>query len=185
MKKEQKNKLDYSLDDLLKSIPINIEALIRVHGLELNKNADLEEGVLGELRYENGNFKVSVKRTDHYYRKRFTMAHEFAHFILHKDLISGDVIRDFDPEISEGVAAINREVGVTNDQEYEANVYAAKLLMPEELVVQYARDRGIFVNGKIDQIDQDALQEIATAFQVSKAAMEIRINGLKDKISTN
>lgn len=181
MKKEQKNKLDYSLDELLTSIPINIEALIRAYGLELNKNADLEEGVLGELRYENGNFKVSVKKTDHYYRKRFTMAHELAHFVLHKDRISGDVIRDYDPEVNSG--AINREVGVSNDQEFEANVYAAKLLMPEDLVVEYAKERGVF--GATGEIDQDALKEIAMAFQVSKAAMEIRVNGLRQKILTN
>lgn len=182
MKKEQKNKLEYSLDDLLTSIPINIEALIRAHGLELNKNADLEDGVLGELRYENGNFKVSVKKTDHYYRKRFTMAHELAHFVLHKDRISGDVIKDYDPEQSNNGRSINREVGVSSEQEFEANLYAAKLLMPEDLVVEYAKERGVLAGGVIDE---EALKEIAMAFQVSKDAMRIRINGLKQKIQTN
>jgi Zn-dependent peptidase ImmA (M78 family) len=160
------------------SIPVNIEAMFKSFDIELDKNSELPDGVLGEISKEGDRYKVSIRKTDHYYRKRFTMAHELGHFVLHKDKI-GNGIDDSDKYRK--FRRTNNAVG--EPEEREANNFAANILMPEDLVVEYAKDRGVF--DKDGQIDQDALQEIATAFQVSKAAMEIRIGGLKQKILTN
>lgn len=160
------------------SIPVNIEAIIRSFDIELDKNANLSERVLGEISKDGDRYKISIKKTDHYYRKRFTMAHELGHFVLHKDKI-GNGIDD-----SENYRPVRRTDTAAGElEEREANSFAAEILMPEDLVVQYAKERGVFVGDEIEQ--SAALQEIATAFQVSKAAMGIRINGLKDKILTN
>ena len=174
-------KKHYALTELLESIPINIEGLIRAYGLELDKNADLSEGILGQLKYQDNNFKILVKRTDHYYRKRFTMAHELGHFLLHKGKMAGNIIDDVNT-LSGGYSAINRDSSISNKEEVEANNYAAQVLMPKDLLIKYAKDRGAFNSGKLDD---EALQEMATAFQVSKAAMKIRIEGLKNEILTN
>jgi Zn-dependent peptidase ImmA (M78 family) len=174
-----KKKQTTSYRDYIDSIPVNIEAIIKSFDIELDKNANFpDDKVLGEISREGDNYKISIKKTDHYYRKRFTMAHELGHFMLHKNKI-GDGIDD-----SENYRPVRRtNTGAGELEEKEANNFAANILMPEDLVVEYAKDRGIFNNN--NEIDQEALKEIATAFQVSKAAMEIRINGLKQKILTN
>ncbi len=165
--------------EYLESVPVNIEAIIRAHDIELDKNANLKENISGQIELiSDESYKISIQRTDHYYRKRFTMAHELGHFILHKDRIRDGLD---DTKMYRTLYRGSDRVSVA--EETEANIYAAGVLMPEDLVVEYAKDRGVF--DKDGQIDQDALQEIATAFQVSKAAMEIRIGGLKQKILTN
>src|SRR5690349_7343535 len=70
------------------SIPINIEGLIRDLGLELIKAADLPLGVSGRITLlPSGRYEISANRSEHYYRRRFTMAHELGHYVLHRDLI--------------------------------------------------------------------------------------------------
>lgn len=167
-----------SYKNYIASIPVNIEAMIRSFDIELDKNSNLPEGVLGEISKDGDRYKISIKKTDHYYRKRFTMAHELGHFVLHKDKIGNGID---DSENYRTLRRTNSAVGVL--EEKEANSFAANILMPEDLVVQYAKERGVFVGNDNEQ--EEALQEIATAFQVSKAAMEIRINGLKQKILNN
>ncbi len=163
-----------SYRNYIETVPVNIEGIIRSFDIELDKNSNLPDGVLGEISKEGDRYKISIKKTDHYYRKRFTMAHELGHFVLHKNKI-GDGIDD--SASYRPLRRTNTVVGAT--EEREANNFAANILMPEELVVQYAKERGVF-NG--EKLDEDALKEIATAFQVSKDAMEIRINGLKQQI---
>lgn len=158
----------------LSNAPVNVEAIIRCWGIELDKNADLPEGVAGEIRKkEDGGYKISVNKKDHYYRQRFTMAHELGHFMYHAQKM-GDV------GTSDSVRYRSLDNSNIGDQEeIEANKFGASILMPEDLVIKYAVEKKL-ING--DQVNQDALKEIATAFQVSKVAMEIRINGLKQKI---
>lgn len=168
-----------SYQEYIDSVPVNIEAIIRSFDIELDKNSNLPEGVLGEISKESDRYKISIKKTDHYYRKRFTMAHELGHFVLHKDKIGNGI-----DDSSENYRPVRRIDNVAGElEEKEANNFAANILMPEDLVVQYAKERGVFV-GNEDEKDA-ALQEIATAFQVSKTAMRIRIEGLKQKILTN
>jgi hypothetical protein len=165
--------------EYLESVPVNIEAVIRAHDVELDKNADLKNDVSGQIELvSDGSYKISIQKTDHYYRKRFTMAHELGHFILHRDKIRDGLD---DNKMYRTMYRGNNRVSET--EETEANIYAAGVLMPEDLVVQYAKDRGVFVGN--DNERKAAMQEMATAFQVSEVAMRIRIDGLRDKILTN
>lgn len=85
-------------------------------------------------------------------RRRFTIAHEIAHFILHKDLI-GDGISD---------DALLRS-GLSSKVEAEANRLAADILMPWNLIRQ-EMDRG-----------NNTVPSLAKAFNVSESAMSIRL----------
>jgi Zn-dependent peptidase ImmA (M78 family) len=167
-----------SYQSYIDTVPVNIEAIIRSFDIELDKNSNLPQEVLGEIsKKEGGQYKISIKKTDHYYRKRFTMAHELGHFILHKDKI-GDGIDD-----SENYRPVRRTgTSAGEEEEREANNFAANILMPKDLVLKYARERGVFNNGVIDD---DALKEISTAFQVSPAAMKITITRLKPELVQN
>lgn len=85
-------------------------------------------------------------------RKRFTLAHEIAHFILHKESI-GDGIAD---------DALYRS-GLSSAQEAMANKLAADILMPLNLVSQKLRE-GV-----------DSVEKLASLFNVSPSAMAIRL----------
>lgn len=87
-------------------------------------------------------------------RKRFTFAHELAHFILHRDLIESGLTDDtmYRSELS-------------NVYEVQANRMAADILMPIRLV-------------KIHRADKSP-QDLARLFGVSEAAMKIRLEGVK------
>ena len=85
-------------------------------------------------------------------RQRFTLAHEIAHYILHRDSV-GDGIAD---------DALYRS-GLSNSQESMANKLAADILMPWALV-----------NEQI-QSGKDTVEKLADAFDVSTSAMAIRL----------
>jgi Zn-dependent peptidase ImmA (M78 family) len=160
-------------------VPLNIEEQIRSEGIILNKSyLDFEKGICGELKKENGKFIINISWADHYYRKRFTMAHELGHFVLHKDLI-GDGVDD-NMEYKKLYRAKNK---ITNSQEAEANDYAAKVLMPEEAIIALAKLTEIIklVKGEID-IDILWLDYLSKKFQVSKEAFTIRLAKLSNKI---
>jgi Zn-dependent peptidase ImmA (M78 family) len=105
-------------------------------------------------------------------RKRFSLAHELGHYVLHH---------------REGKVHVDKTVFFRNDipnkedrrMEREANVFASELLMPENLV---RKSFSSICSGEIlySQWDQDELpSEMAEQFQVSLSAMVIRLRELR------
>jgi hypothetical protein len=97
--------------------------------------------------------EINKRHSDN--RKRFTLAHEISHYLLHRDQI-GDGITDD--------ALYRSKLG--DAIETEANRLAAQLLMPRVLV------RTFFKSGI------QSLSELCRMFQVSEAAMRIRLKQL-------
>lgn len=93
---------------------------------------------------------IFVNKNDGEQRKRFTIAHELGHFFLHEDNKLKVSYR-----------------GGQSHEETEANRFAAELLMPEDLVKQEYQKFPILVP-----------REFARIFDVSAAAMEIRLEQL-------
>lgn len=85
-------------------------------------------------------------------RRRFTIAHEIGHFVLHPERVRAE----------RGGAATE----AMRTQEREADAFAADLLMPEHLVRQAVAEQGA-----------DATR-LADRFQVSVKAMELRLGRL-------
>jgi len=100
-------------------------------------------------------YSIGVKASEGYLRKRFTVAHEIAHFILHKDKI-GDALSD---------DAMYRS-GLPTRDEVSANRLAADILMPAHLIVD------LKMKGYSDA------EKLASALKVSEAAMRIRLSCL-------
>ena len=161
------------------SIPVNIEKMIYDKGIELNKNyLEFEANISGEIKKENNKFIININGADHYYRKRFTMAHELAHFILHKDLI-GDGVDD-----SLEYKKFYRKNNKINDEhESQANDLASKILMPEEAMIKLAKLTDVIKlnNGDVD-INIPWLEYLSKKFQVSKRAFTVRLARLSNKI---
>lgn len=158
--------------------PIDIEAIIREKGIELDKHAELPRDVLGLIKKENGKYKILINTLDHYYRKRFTMAHELGHYELHRNAIDENGI----DESWKYRTLYRRNNKITQTEEAAANRFAADILMPDDSVLEYARDRGV-LSMQDGIIVEDALKELAIAFQVSTEVMKYKINKLRDKIS--
>jgi len=159
-----------NFDRILSTPPVNIEALIKLFNIELDKNAELPDKILGEIRKVDGNYKISVRKNDHYYRKRFTMAHELAHFLLHENKI-GDGVDDNFAYRSTGDGNFDNQ-RITKKEETEANKMAAGLLMPKDLILKSIQEKNIGNN--IDNLSELLSKE----FQISASAMKIRIASL-------
>ena len=99
-------------------------------------------------------------------RKRFTIAHELAHLLLHvKNGVHVDyaIVKMRDARAGEG----------TDEDEMEANRFAAELLMPR-----------IFVEADLNELgpicadDEKAIAALAKRYGVSSQAMAIRLSSL-------
>ncbi|MDA0837817.1 MAG: ImmA/IrrE family metallo-endopeptidase [Planctomycetota bacterium] len=98
--------------------------------------------------HSRGDFDVVLPRTTSPLRDNFTIAHEIGHYVLHSDC--GD----------KSIIAYRR--GSTRI-EWEANWFAAGLLMPEEAFRAAMREKG-----------RDNLRALAHRFNVSVVAAEVR-----------
>lgn len=115
-------------------------------------------------KYDSNQF-ISVNLTDSAVRRRFTIAHELAHFVLHKNESKLYAHRD-----------LNNDQGTRSSIEQEANYFAANVLMPEELVKNRVEDLRSEVRGKIPAFV--LVKEVADDFAVSESAAEVRLRQL-------
>lgn len=117
--------------------------------------SELPLGVSGKLHKDPEDptkWIIRVNRHEHKNRQRFTIAHEIAHFVLHRSEI-GDGLTD---------DTFYRS-GLSERREWEANKMAADILMPWELIrTETAQGR-------------HSPSELAQKFGVSEAAMHIRL----------
>lgn len=144
----------------------DIRQLFSAFGIDYME-APLADGRSGEISYSNGRYQVVVNATDSDARKRFTAAHELAHYLFHRDMLNerGRLNRHTDNLFGDGKAN-NTTFPFTDKHEVEANKLASQILMPSDLVRQLYR--------KVD----DNVDELAEAFGVSKRAMQIRLKVL-------
>jgi Zn-dependent peptidase ImmA (M78 family) len=152
--------LDYKspleiVETFLTSAPIDLSGMADALGLTVIETPDWQNDASGSIERSRSGFIIKINAEHSATRKRFTLAHEMAHYILHRDLI-GDGITD---------DAMYRS-GCPNSIETEANQYAAGLLMPARLMRE-AWKQGI-----------RSYAEMANRFGVSSKAAEIRMREL-------
>lgn len=136
--------------------PIDLDSLLKALKIRLKK-IPMDPEVSGYLKQIDNNWVIGVNSLHHSRRQRFTIAHELAHFMLHKQNM--DSFED----------TVLFRNGETNPIEVEANQFAARLLMPQDEFLDYLRN----VSSKID--------DIAEHFGVSTMAVRIRAKTLKLK----
>jgi len=135
--------------------PIKIGAMAKELGIVV-KRATLKPGLSGVIREVGGTIVAKINRHDSLERQRFTLAHEIAHFLLHRDKI-GDGIEDtmlFRSSLSDSLEA-------------EANRLAADLIMPFSLIDLVNFPEGTRLEVKIERI--------ATLAELSIPALEVRL----------
>ena len=142
-----------------KAPPVDAEALARALGIKVYY-LDLGEGVYGVLnRHPDlagpSGYAIYVNKRDSHVRQRFTLAHEVAHFVLHRDLIDSEVVD----------RAMYRS-DLSTSHETQANRLAADILMPGHLL-------------RREFAATNDIAALARRFDVSTAAMEIRLKSLR------
>jgi Zn-dependent peptidase ImmA (M78 family) len=138
------------------SAPVQTIDIAQDLGIKVYKAKDWPDDISAMIRKdENGGssgFAIYVNANHSRTRRRFSVAHEIAHYALHESLI-GDGITD---------DALYRSK-LTSAIEVQANRMAAEILMPWHLINAAMAD-GI-----------ETVEDLAKHFDVSKSTMSIRL----------
>lgn len=143
------------------AVPVRLGALAQDLGVQVTLSS-LPTGISGMIRKSETGYEIKINRHESRERQRFTLAHEIAHFLLHRTLIdkSEDGIQD----------NVLYRSGEPQAIEFEANRLAADIIMPPAKI-----------EAELARIDSDiselVIEDLARTFGVSKAAMEIRVSG--------
>ena len=139
-----------------KDAPVLVSAVAKEMGLDVIKIEVWPHNISGMLKKQKDNkFVIYVNGNHSKVRRRFTIAHEIAHFILHRHLISKINNQLVDDTLYRS--------GLNSIYESAANRFAADILMPWSLVNK-AIDSGV-----------SEIEELAKRFNVSKSAISIRL----------
>ena len=127
----------------------------------LIRDEALEDGVSGVLRIRERLIGVNAAEGERWpRRRRFTIAHEIGHWVLHRDDIADLVVtRTTDYVPSDRAKAMTPE----EIREREANRFAAELLMPEESIHAAVAAHGSDV---VDQADRFAVSALSMAWRL-------------------
>lgn len=127
-----------------------------------NSELQLDFEDLGEFdayieKLETGNFRIVINIRHPKKRQTFSMAHEYVHYQVHRKEIE---------TMAHGEKILHRSEE-RNRIEYQANQYAAEILMPETEFRQIVRAK----NGEVSKI--------AECFDVSQLAVRYRAKSLE------
>lgn len=137
--------------------PVQMVPLARALGITVYRRSDWPDNISGRIFKDDflggdSGYAIEVNATHAPNRRRFTIAHEIAHFVLHPNLIGDELYDD----------GLYRS-GLSNRVEVQANQFASRILMPDHLIqealAQYGRSP----------------VTLARIFEVSEAAMRIRL----------
>lgn len=153
--------------------PVPVEKIIRELGVKITFEPFQGSDDISGILYRDAQKAVIGINSEHpITRQRFSMAHELGHFILHrKQLFVDKMVRvNFrDPKSSLAI----------DSDEIQANAFAAELLMPNEFVKNEIRS--LVLSNRYNRrtyLKEELIDELAHAFDVSRQAMEYRLNNL-------
>ena len=137
--------------------PVQVVPLAKDLGINVFTRDDWPDNISGRIyRSEQyggkSGYAIEVNANHHPNRRRFTIAHEIAHFVLHPNLIGDELYDD----------GLYRS-GLSNQVETQANRLAEDILMPNHLLRQTTKKYG------------NDPYKLASIFEVSVPAMRIRL----------
>lgn len=147
------------------TVPVPVEQVAEYLGIKIEL-ADLGEDCSGVLVRNGRRAVIGINWAHHSNRRRFSIAHEIAHFVLHAGdtyIDKGYRVRFRDLESGSG----------TKKEEMEANAFAAALLMPAKWVKDAFNQQPFYLT------EDDVLEMLAMKFKVSTQAMTYRLMKLQ------
>lgn len=149
--------------------PINVEEICSIYGIEIEEKYS-NEAIVGKISInENSsvNIFINLNENDLASRKRFTIAHELGHFFLH--------LNEKNNLFKDSTKTMSRTESYWDPVEAQANDFAARLLMPIELIIKEAKK----LISQDQDIDEDLfIKSLANIFNVSQKAMTYRLKNI-------
>ena len=142
----------------MSTVPVRVGDLARDLGLAVFRSP-LPPSVSGMIQPRAGGngYEIRINKYEVPERQRFTLAHEIAHFLLHKSDIKSGVVDN-----------VMYRSALTSRKEAEANRLAADIVMPAQAV----RD-ALHAHGGV--ASEATASQLASAFTVSLPAMRVRL----------
>lgn len=158
------------VDDLLNDHhvskpPVPVDKIAESCGFEISYKR-LQDDLAGFLLRKEERKVIGVNASHSKHRRRFTIAHECGHALLHE----GEelhVDHSFKINLRSTLSAT-----ATDIEEIEANAFAAALLMPEKLLRRELATAGIDVQ------DDEEIRRLAKLYDVSPQSMSFRVLNL-------
>ncbi|MFE9425304.1 ImmA/IrrE family metallo-endopeptidase [Kitasatospora sp. NPDC006697] len=150
--------------------PVPVDRVAHHLGARIHLRPFDSRDVSGMLFREDGKPPIiGVNALNGEKRQRFTIAHEIAHLVLHpgKPLILDRQVKVNFRDATSSTA--------TDEEEMQANAFAAALLMPKFLVAERLHHH---LERDAHVADVDIVKRIAADFDVSIQAMEYRLTNL-------
>jgi len=149
--------------------PIDLQTICDFFKINVQKIDSLPYD--GLSKYENGKYYIFYKSgIKSPYRERFTIAHELGHIFLHfsedKTTFTDETINRKLKRLNQKAAARGLEYLSNIQLEREANNFAANLLMPSNLIIEY------FYKYKWD------IELLSDTFRTSKEAIQHRLRNI-------
>lgn len=149
---------------------VNVDGILEDLGVKLNKSVKMDPVHFGELYQKNGSWQLDLNAAQSELRKRHVVAHVIGHMVMHRDRLGQGLNEGQDYRQDVLSDHHNSEIG--EQEETEANVFAAELLLPQGLVMPLVSD------------DDADLRAAAKQLKCSVAGLIVRMevfeNGPKD-----
>ena len=146
------------IEGYLSEHPVKLGAIAKRLGVKVLLST-LPRGTSGQIGHENGDFVIRINRHEAKHRQRFTLAHELAHYLLHRQLIV---------EESGWSENVLLRSGQSANVEYEANRLASDLIIPSKQLAEATADYS-------GPMTPEVIEDLARRFNVSTTAMEIKL----------
>ncbi len=147
------------IDGYLAEHPVKLGAIAKRLGVKVLLST-LPRGTSGQIGQENGDFVIRINRHEAKHRQRFTLAHELAHFLLHRELV--EAANGWSENVL--LRAPNQPVRI----EYQANRLASDLVIPSAQLAEATAEYS-------GPMTPEVIEDLARRFGVSTAAMEIKL----------
>jgi Zn-dependent peptidase ImmA (M78 family) len=146
--------------------PVPVERIAKAKGARIFYQS-LEDNVSGFLYRDKTQAVIGVNTHHAPARQNFTTAHELGHFLLHEQE-QLHIDHEFRVRLRDDVSSLG-----TNDDEREANFFAASLLMPKRFLEEDLETEEYF-----DLLGDDFLSDLSRKYGVSTQALVNRLKNL-------
>ncbi|RFU46937.1 ImmA/IrrE family metallo-endopeptidase [Paraburkholderia sp. DHOC27] len=157
--------------------PVAVDVIADLIGLSVSEDRRDGGSIIGWIRLENEKPRVWLNPEENSYppRRRFTLAHEIGHYCLHVAHPGGS------QSFNDDAKTLNRDASYWDKQEFEANNFAAELLMPVSLINECGQrivtQHNLSSHGAPLPLDS-FVSRLATELVVSKQAMRYRLENV-------
>lgn len=152
---EIRNRAKFITKDLtISDLPVHpVKLMYQIYGMVIDIKYDDLCGEDGYIFRTNGKYRIYIDINKHNRRSNYTEAHEVGHIVLGHFKYKESIRKQYYEYL-----------------DYQANLFASELLMPEHLIIEY-----------LNLMPELVPDSLATRFHVSSKTMNIRMKDIEKK----